>query len=105
VGDGNVECKSFQTTPERCLYDNTYTYIFKNIGVATLDITEAMSQVPGAPPTDLIPFVPMQLEAGQSTTVIQAQRVNYCQTDYVTATVMAKANPGQCEAQASHAFK
>jgi hypothetical protein len=87
------------------LYDNTYTYKFENNGDATLDITEAMSQVPGGPPTDLTSFVvPTRLEPGQSTTVTQTQKVDYCQTVYVTATVMAKANPGQCEAQATHAF-
>jgi hypothetical protein len=87
------------------LYENTYTYKFENLGVATLDITEAVSQVPGAPPTDMMDYVHRQLEAGQSTIVTQTQRVSYCQTASVTATVMVKANPGQCEAQATHSFK
>jgi hypothetical protein len=86
------------------LYDNTYTFKFENQGDAALDITEAVSKVPGKESTELIRFVHTRLEAGQSSNVIQKQRVNYCKTGGLTATVMVKADPGQCEAQATHAF-
>jgi hypothetical protein len=80
-------------------------YTFKNNGNATLVITEAVSQITGSEPTDLISFVvPMQLEAGESTIVSQTQLVDYCQTNAVTTTIMARANPGQCEAEDTTAF-
>lgn len=103
VGEG-IECSSYQSTPDTCEVDNEYVYTFKNNGNATLEITEAVSQITRNEPLDLIGVViPKQLEAGTSTVVVTRQRVNYCK-DFVNATTVAKANPGQCEAEATYAF-
>jgi hypothetical protein len=75
------------------LGDSTYTYTFENRGTLNaFDITEATSQLTGAPPTDFIDFIaPKLLQPGESTTIVQEQRIDYCQTTEVSATVKAKA--------------
>jgi hypothetical protein len=64
----------------------------------------------GVPTTDLISFVaPKLLQPGQSTTIIQEQRIDYCQTIEVSATVKVKANStgaegSICSTESSYSF-
>jgi hypothetical protein len=105
VGDG-IECSIFQTPPDRCLQDISYTYTFENVGTAPLTIIEATSELTGdTEPADLITFVgPEFLQPGQAITIVQERRVSYCSPDPIIAKLAAKANPGGCEDEATMVF-
>jgi hypothetical protein len=91
-------------TPDRCVANMDFVYSIHNNCVAALDVTEAVSHITGNEPVDLIPLVePKRLEAGMSTLVVRAESVDYCQP-FVNATIVAKANHGECEAIATYAF-
>jgi hypothetical protein len=65
-----------------------------------------MAKITGVEPVNLLPFItPPTLEAGQAVTVSQEQRVDYCVTTPVTATVVAKADPGGCVGENTLAFQ
>jgi hypothetical protein len=77
-----------------------------NNGTVELTITEATSKITGVDPFDLLPLIaPTTLEPGGSTKVAQTQRVDYCLTTPINATVTAKADPGGCETENTVEFR
>jgi hypothetical protein len=93
------------------LKDSTYEYIFENRGTLNaFDITEAMSQLTGLTTTDLTSFfAPMPLQPGQSATISQLHRIDYCQTTEMSAAVKVTAtSTGEegsiCSAESAYSF-
>ena len=88
-------------TGDLCLQDLVYEYTFANEGSAPIEITEASSLITGNEATDLIPSIdPTTLQPGESTSVQEQSRVDYC-AGLTTTTVTAQGSPEPCTAEAS----